>query len=96
MNFNFIYYLKIGLWVAIPIVLFILPATFFDDGQSLCLSVLFFGKECFGCGMTRAIMHLLHFDIDEAIFYNSLSLAVLPLLFVVWLSILKSFLNKQP
>ncbi len=61
------------------IVLLILPADFFDTGQSLCVSVLLFDMECYGCGMTRAIQHLIHLDIQEAYHFNKLAFAVLPL-----------------
>ncbi|MEO6682960.1 MAG: DUF2752 domain-containing protein [Ginsengibacter sp.] len=71
--------------VGVPILLLILPATFFDDGQSLCLSQLIFNFECYGCGMTRGIMHLIHFNIEEAFDYNMLSFIVLPLLGIIWM-----------
>lgn len=67
-----------------PIVLIILPADFFDKGQSLCLSVLLLDTECPACGMTRAIQHLVHFQFQEAMEFNKLSAIVLPVLFVVY------------
>ena len=63
----------------------LLPASFFDQGQSLCLSVLLFDKQCFGCGITRAIQHALHFDFQTAWKYNKLVVIVAPILFFVWL-----------
>jgi len=66
--------------VIVPLVLLALPATFFDHGQSLCLSKLLADMECYGCGMTRAIMHLIHLDFAQAWFYNKLSVVVFPLL----------------
>jgi hypothetical protein len=62
------------------IVLLLLPADFFDHGQPMCISVLLFDRECYGCGMTRAIQHLIHFDISAAMHFNKLSLVVFPLL----------------
>ena len=70
--------------VATPIVLLLLPATTFDDGRSLCLSRLLFDVECFACGITRACMHLIHLDFEEAFAYNMMSFIVLPLLAIVW------------
>jgi hypothetical protein len=55
-------YLKIGGYILIPLVLLILPANFFDTGPDMCISKLAFNKECYGCGMSRGIMHLIHFD----------------------------------
>jgi hypothetical protein len=70
----------------LPIVLLILPADFFDDGPSLCLSVILLNETCFGCGITRAIQHLIHFEFSTAAEYNKLSFIVLPILVYVWAS----------
>ena len=65
-------------------VLIALPADFFDQGQSICLSVVLFDRECYGCGMTRGVQHLLHLDFHEAWEYNKLAFVVVPLgLFLV-------------
>jgi hypothetical protein len=90
---------KIAALISIPIVLLLLPADYFDGGESVCLSVRFFDMECPGCGMTRAIMHLIHFDINEAAYYNLLSFLVLPLLIYVWagwvLRAVKDFMESK-
>lgn len=67
-----------------PLVLLLLPADFFDTGESVCLSVQLFDMQCYGCGMTRAIQHLIHFDFHEAYTYNKLSFVVVVVLLVVW------------
>lgn len=74
----------LGVLVIGPFVLFVLPSDFFDHGQSLCLSKILINKECYACGMTRAIMHLIHGDVENAFAYNMLSFLVLPLLVVLW------------
>ena len=66
--------------ILIPIVLLILPADFFDKGESICLSVSLFDTECYACGLTRAIQHLIHFDFSIAYEYNKLSIIVFPFL----------------
>ncbi|MSP57973.1 MAG: DUF2752 domain-containing protein [Flavobacteriaceae bacterium] len=68
----------------IPLVLLILPADFFDNGQSVCLSVLLFDTKCYGCGMTRAIQHIFHLDFATAYNFNKISFIVFPILTVVW------------
>ena len=68
----------------IPFVLLALPADFFNSGQSVCLSVVIFNKNCYGCGMTRAIQHLLHFQFTEAMAFNKLSVLVFPTLSLLW------------
>jgi len=76
------------LWLAAlllsPFVLWLLPADFFNDGNGLsCPSVMLLDMECLGCGMTRAVMHLHHFDLTEAIYYNAAVVVIYP--FLVWL-----------
>ena len=73
----------------IPIVLLVLPSNYFDNGQSVCVSVLLFDQECYGCGMTRGIQHLLHLDFLTAYEFNKLSLIVLPLLIYLWFNELR-------
>ena len=63
--------------------LIVLPADFFDTGESVCLSVRFFDLTCYGCGLTRAIHHLIHLDFETAYTYNKLSVIVLPVLLIV-------------
>ena len=69
----------------VPLVLIILPADFFDNGPPLCLSVLLFDQTCYGCGITRAVQHLIHLDFKEAMEFNKLSVVVAPLLVVLWI-----------
>ncbi len=71
--------------IAIPIFLIALPGSYFDEGTAKCLSVLIFNMECYGCGMTRAIMHLIHLDFESAAYYNPLSFIVFPVLSIVYL-----------
>ena len=78
--YKYIYKFYFTVLLILPVILLILPADFFDKGESMCLSVLFFDFECYACGMTRAIQHLIHFDFSIAYDYNKLSLVVLPLL----------------
>jgi len=76
------------------VVLILLPANFFDEGQSICLSVQLFGKECYACGLTRSIMHLIHLDFREAIFYNPLGLIVMPIIGLVIIARVKTNINQ--
>lgn len=52
--------------------------------------------ECYACGLTRATMHLLHFEFQEAWNFNKLVYLVTPLLFLVWLKALYNVLNAKP
>ena len=83
--------------VIIPLCLILLPSTFFDNGNSVCMSVIFFDSECYACGMTRAIQHLIHLDFSIAYKYNRISFLVFPLLVFIYLKDVKMlyFLIKK-
>lgn len=82
-----------------PVVILLLPADYFDYGPTICPSKRFFDIECFGCGMTRAVMHLVHFDFDSAIYYNKGSLLLAPILSAFWIFWIKNAaikIRKKP
>ncbi len=76
--------MRILFWIIVPVILLVLPADFFDQGQSICLSVLLFKQECYACGLTRALMHLIHFEFAEAYYFNILAFIAFPLLAYQW------------
>lgn len=83
---------RLACYMVIPIVLLILPSDFFDEGQSICLSVLLLNQTCYACGLTRAIMHLIHFEFVDAWYFNPLGFIVFPALAWQWLQwFLKDF-----
>jgi hypothetical protein len=77
-------YTKLGFYALVPVVLLILPADFFDNGQTVCLSVLLFNFECYACGMSSAVMHLIHAEFEMAFAYNMGSFVVFPFLCILW------------
>ena len=66
-----------------PLVLLVLPVTFFDSGPEFCLFTRLSGIHCPGCGMTRACMHIIHLDIVPALNYNKLAFVVLPIMCIL-------------
>jgi hypothetical protein len=80
-----VFYTRIWITIVAPFVLICLPSNFFDNGESICLSKMLAGIECYACGMTRATMHFIHFEFQEAWGFNKLSFIVVPLLFPLWL-----------
>ena len=80
--------------IVIPFIFIFLPINFFDTGDSICLSIFLFNKECYGCGMTRAIQHLIHFDFKGAYDFNKLSFIVLPILIYLLFKEIKKVLKK--
>ncbi len=80
--------------VLFPVLMLILPATYFDEGRAFCPSMLFFNIECFGCGMTRAVMHLIHLDVDSAAYYNAGSFVVAPAIAFFWVKWILQSLSR--
>jgi hypothetical protein len=86
----------IGIVTLIGLTLLILPASYFDEGQSMCISVILFDKPCYACGMTRAVQHLIHFDFNKAANYNKLTFIVVPLgIYMVVSEIYKKYFKKS-
>ena len=84
------------LLLATPIVLWLLPSNFFDGGNIavLCPTRRVLGVECLGCGMTRAVMHLHHFEWSEAINFNRGVVWAYPILVVIWFVWVKKAINE--
>ena len=72
--------------VVLPIIIVLLPENFFDKGESICLSKVFFNQECYACGLTRACKHLIHLNYEQAFAYNMGSFIVLPVFSILWIS----------
>ena len=77
-------YFRLGFFVVVPVVLLILPSDVFDEGPVTCLSRILFNLECYGCGLTRSIQHLIHFEFQDAWFFNPLGFIVFPVLAFQW------------
>jgi hypothetical protein len=80
-----VFYSRITITMATPFVLILLPSDYFDKGESICLSKMLAGMECYACGLTRATMHFVHFEFQKAWEFNKLSFIVVPMLFPLWL-----------
>lgn len=76
---SFIYF-KLYLLVLIPIIIWCIPVSFFETGSSICIITLITRKHCWGCGMTRAFVNIIHFHFKRAYSYNHLCVLVFPLL----------------
>jgi Protein of unknown function (DUF2752) len=80
-----IFYIRVWITILAPFVLLILPSNFFDKGESLCLSKNLLDTECYACGMTKAVMHFIHFEFQKAWEFNKLSFIVVPMLIPLWI-----------
>jgi hypothetical protein len=82
--------LKVCGLLVLAVLLILLPADFFDGSTTICLSRVLFDIECYACGMTRACMRIIHLEFREAMDFNLLAFAVMPLLGFIWLKELKN------
>lgn len=89
------FYISNIIIILAPIVLLFLPEDFFDKGESVCLSVQLANIECYACGMTKAIMHIIHFDFTKAYEFNKLSFIVFPMLGILWLKAIYDIQKKK-
>lgn len=69
---------------SVPVLLLVLPASYFDKGESICISRLLFDQECYGCGITRAVQHMLHGEVRTAFALHPASVVVTPIGIVLW------------
>ncbi len=90
----FFLYVKLSLLILIPLTLIILPADYFDTGNSLCIHYLITGKQCYGCGTTRAIQHLIHGEFTKAWQFNKLSFIIFALLLYLWIKYVVKIIRK--
>lgn len=67
-----------------PLALWALPADYFDEGESMCPSVQLFDVECWGCGSTRAVQHLHHAELGDALYFHGFAPGIYLLLVALW------------
>jgi hypothetical protein len=87
-NFKSFQILKITGVLLIPVVLYFAPLEWIKSRDSVCLFKNLTGHECYGCGMTRAILSAIHFQFENAFYYNRLFVIVFPLLIYIWVKTL--------
>lgn len=88
--------IKFLLLLIIPIIIYVIPVSNIEKNPVPCISRMLFDIECRGCGITRATINLIHFNINKAIEYNSSVLIVLPILILVYCKlIIKQFNNYK-
>lgn len=82
----------LGMLLLIPVVVSLISSSTFNDLPTMCLYKRYLGKECWGCGMTRAIISVANGNFKNAIEYNWRVLIVFPLLiYIYFLNIYKVY-----
>jgi hypothetical protein len=71
---------KLGLTIIGIAAMISVPTSFFESRRSICLFKNLLDTECYGCGMTRAISHVFHGNLNQAFNYNKAVVVVFPLL----------------
>jgi len=79
--------IKYGVILIVPFILWMLPANFFDTGQSICLSKLIIDRDCPGCGLTRAVQHAMHFEFEQAWSFNKMIVILLPIFAFIYVRV---------
>lgn len=89
---------KIFIFLGFNLILIILLYNISIDSeilQNICLIKFLIGKKCWNCGMTRAFLSILHFDIYSAYQYNHNVLVVFPLTIVMYLYSWYKYIFKE-
>jgi hypothetical protein len=76
--------LRLIVLFVLPVVLYFIPIDWLEHQHSICLFKNIVGIECWGCGITRALVSAIQFDFLSAWLYNKLIVIVLPFLVYVW------------
>jgi hypothetical protein len=76
--------LILTVFLIFPLLLYLIPLEWFCKQHSVCIIKNIFDIECYGCGITRAVLYGLHFDIQKAINYNKMVVIVFPILIYIW------------
>ena len=83
---------KIILFIIANIIL--LTALYSSLLENLCIYKLILGKECWNCGMTRAFLAMIHFDLNTALSYNNKVVIVFPMAIVIYLNTWYKYIKK--
>lgn len=75
---------KICMLFLLPFFLSMFSLDELDGKRSICLFKNLFGIECYGCGITKAVIATIQLDFVRAFNYNKLIVVVMPLIIYLW------------
>ncbi|MBP3301062.1 MAG: DUF2752 domain-containing protein [Clostridia bacterium] len=85
-----------GIYCAVLLFFALCPLSAAEEGLFVCPSRLF-GRQCFGCGMTRAFLSVMKGDLSGAFSYHGIFTAVLfPALLLLMGQDLFVILTRRP
>ena len=68
----------------LPFLLSMLSLDRLEGKHSICLFKNLFGIECYGCGITKAVIAAIQLDFIRAFNYNRLIIIIMPLIIYLW------------
>ena len=82
------------LYFIFPILLYMVPLDWLNKQNTICLVKNIFGSNCFGCGITRAVISGIQLDFNKSFEYNKMVIIVLPMLIYVWYTRIKKLIHS--
>lgn len=80
--------------ICLPICFWLIPFSFIEH-RSFCIFVHLFGKQCIGCGTTRAMHSVIHFKFYEAFGYNKFIVITFPIVAFEYLKLIAIYYKKS-
>ena len=69
-----------------PLCVYAIPhRLLFDESHTICLFHNLTGRDCWGCGILRAITSVAHLNFTEAWNYHKAVVIIVPLLIYLWI-----------
>ena len=79
--------------LCLPFLLSFVSLDVWEGKPSICLIRNLFGIECWGCGITKAVIAAIQLDFVRAFNYNKLIVIVMPLLLYLWAKEIYSYIK---
>lgn len=86
---------RLVLYFTVPVGLTLVPASLLEAVHPVCIFRNIFNTDCPGCGMTRAVLSVMHGDLTSALRYNRLVVLVFPLLGYVYVQAIRAEVIKR-
>jgi hypothetical protein len=61
-------------------IFYFIPKIYLGDTFPICVYRIILSKKCIGCGTTRAVWSILHFNFNDAYEYNKMIIITFPII----------------
>ena len=86
---------KLCILFLLPFLLSMVSLDVLERKHSICLFINLFGIECYGCGITKAVIATIQLDFIRAFNYNKLIVIVMPLMAYLWVKEIVKCIKEQ-